>query len=254
MLIDSHCHLPKSSLEVEQILKDAQSEGVQKLICIATDTEEFGTNILHTQKFEDIYTTVGIYPHNERNLIIEDQEKFLRSALSQPKVVGVGECGIDITEWRGGRSVEDQILVFEMQIRLAVELDLPIVIHNRNGDDIVLEVLNQYKGQIKGVAHCFASSWEVAQKFLDLGFYISFSGLITYPSRKELLETVLNVPNDRFVVETDSPYLPPQGFRGKNNEPKYVKIVAQKVAEIKGISLEAVSDFSYHNTSQLFNL
>jgi len=262
-LIDSHCHLPHNETALKEWLESAAQEGVEKFITIGTSLEDNKKCIQIAEENSKVYTTTGIYPHEDLNISIGDLRHKLQKQLnSSKKIVGIGECGIDITDWHGGRDIQDQIKVFEMQIKLALENNLPLVLHNRNGDEQVIAALTKHSllqinlHKLKGVAHCFASSWETAQKLLSLGFYISFSGLITYPSRKELLETVQKVPLDKFVLETDSPYLPPQGFRGtgKKNQPKYVRMIAQKVAEIKELPFELICSNSYQNTRKIFNL
>ena len=185
-------------------------------------------------------------------MLLSDLEKIIDG---NPKIVGVGECGIDISDHTPKREVEDQIKLFEMQVELAVKKRLPVVIHNRNGDDKVLEIISRYKNQgLKAVAHCFSSDWVVAQKFLDMGVYLSFSGMITYPSRADLREVVAKVPDDMFLLETDSPWLPPQGHRGELNYPKYVKIVAEKVSQVKEKPYLTVASLSTTNACRLFNI
>ncbi len=254
MLVDSHCHLPKVKEEVHKIIEEANAEGVVKFICVGTHIKDSQHAIFLAEKLAPVFATIGIYPHEEQALSLDQMKAELQQLLqTSKKIVAIGECGIDISNWEGGRTVDDQLPIFEMQIQLALENDLPIIIHNRNGDELVLKTLQKYKSpKLRGIAHCFASSWEVAQQFVDLNFYISFSGLITYPSRKDLLETVKNVPNDKFLVETDSPYLPPQGHRGEKNEPKYVKIVAQKVAETRQQTFEETCKLAYENTCRIF--
>lgn len=256
MLIDSHCHLPHNLEEAKSQVEDAKKEGVGKFINIGTSLRYSKKAIETAEQLEDVFATVAVYPHDERGIEINILEKKLGDLVAgSNKVVAIGECGIDIGSREGGRSSEEQAKLFEMHIKLAIEKDLPLIIHNRNGDDVVIKLLQKYKGpKLRGVAHCFASTWNTAKKLLDLDFFLSFSGMITYPSRKELLETVEKVPEDRFLVETDAPYLPPQGHRGEKNQPKYVKIVAQKVAEVRKAPFSIIEHVSYSNTSRLFNL
>jgi len=260
MLIDSHCHIPhkKYSLSTDEIISEGKNSGVVKFITIGTSLKENKLARDVASKHSEVYYSVAIYPHEEAKLdvsyLIDTLEKdFLVN--KDKKLVGIGECGIDISNWQGGRSPEEQKELFEEQIKLAIKYNLPLIVHNRNGDESVLELLNKYvpKG-LRGVIHCFDSNWEFAQEILDLGFYISFSGMITYPKKDYLLEVVENIPVDKLLVETDAPYLAPQPHRGETNYPKYVKLVAEKVAEIKGISLGSVEAYSYDNTSKLFNL
>jgi len=258
MLIDSHCHLfhDKYTNAPDKIVMDAISEGVSKMICVGTSLDENKPVLKAILQYPEVFGAIGIYPHDDMDkpvsILMTELEKQI---VSQPKIVAIGECGIDITEWHGGRKLEDQVVLFEEQLKLAVKLQKPVVIHNRNGDEHVVRLVKKYKNNgLRGVIHCFVSTQALAQSMLDLGFYLSFSGNITYPSNRDLREVVKIVPNDRFLVETDSPYLPPQGHRGEVNEPKYVKIVAEKVADVKTISFEKACEYAYNNTCTLFNI
>lgn len=260
MLIDSHCHLPHRNYKksVEDILKEAKEQGVFRCITIGTSLDESSIVEKIANTFDNVFFTVAIYPHEELHsdidtVLSELENKFLVN--KNRKLVGIGECGIDITNWTGGRSIEDQLYLFERQIHLAIKYDLPLIIHNRNGDSYVLELLTKYVPLgLKGVIHCFDSDWSFAQKILNLGFLISFSGLITYNKKDYLLEVVKNIPLDKFLVETDSPYLTPQTYRGEVNSPKYVRIIAEKVAEVKHIEISIIENNSYQNTSKLFRI
>jgi len=260
MLIDSHCHIPdkKYDKSIEDILSEAKEVGVQKFITIGTSLANNKIALQTAQKYPEIYFSVAIYPHEELHQEIDVsisqlENEFLKN--KHPKLIAVGECGIDISNHSETRELSLQKLLFEEQIKLAVKYDLPLIVHNRNGDEHVLELLTKYAPLgLKGVIHCFDSTWEFAQKILDLGFYISFSGMITYSKKDNLLEVVKNVPLDKFLVETDAPYLAPQSYRGQINYSKYVKIVAEKVASIKNLSVEDIEQHSYENTSKLFSL
>lgn len=262
--IDSHCHLPnlRQKDELERILSEAREWGVNRFINIGTSIKANAEAIEVAEVYESVYATVAIYPHEHRGENIAELTNQLEvQAKSSKKVVAIGECGVDVTEWKNGRQLEEQVGLFELQVILAQKLNLPIIIHNRNGDDIVLDILSKYQG-IRGVVHCFDSTWEVAKKFLDLEFCPSFSGLVTYESRKALLEVVKNVPADKYLIETDSPYLLPEPAKTearelrakRSNEPKYVRMVGQKVAEVRGISLEEVAPQTHANICGLFGL
>lgn len=263
-LIDSHCHLPnlRHKDELERILNGAKEWGVDRLINIGTSVKANAEAVEVAEAYESVYATVAIYPHEHRGENIANLINQLEvQAKSSSKVVAIGECGIDVTGWKNQRPLEEQLELFESQVKLAQKLNLPLIIHNRNGDAVVLDILAKYQG-IKGVVHCFDSTWEVAKKFLDLGFYLSFSGLVTYKSREALLEVVKNVPSDKYLIETDAPYLLPEPAKTaaceagvkRKNEPKYVKMVGQKVAEVRGISLEEVAWQTRANTRSLFGL
>ncbi len=258
MLIDSHCHLPHSHYkkDLDLIINDAKKAGVTKLINIGTSLKDSQLALKVASQYDNIFATTAIYPHEDMGKTVEELRSGLEEILDSGQgVYGIGECGIDISNWEGGRDVAEQEKVFEMQIELAVEHDLPLIIHNRNGDDLVFKLLEKHKSKkLRGVAHCFASTLEASQRYLDLGFYISFSGMITYPSRKDLVEVAKSIPMDRLLVETDAPYLPPQGHRGEPNYPEYVKIVAEKVAQVKEKPFDEIADWTYKNTCTLFKL
>jgi TatD DNase family protein len=207
------------------------------------------------KKYSSVFSTAAVYPHENRDYAFENLcnslEKFVEE--NRAHLVGIGETGIDISNRSGSRCLEDQLVLFEFQANLANKQKLPLIVHSRDGDKEVLDMLIA-TGVKSGVIHCFSSDWQFAESVLDLGFFISFSGLITYKSRSSLLEIVKKVPMDRFLVETDSPYLPPEGHRGEKNQPKYVKIIARRIAEVKGISLEEVARAATTNTERLFNI
>lgn len=258
VLIDSHCHLPhkKYKKSLTDVISDAHAAGVDKLINIGTSLKNNLEVIKVTAEYENVYCAIAIYPHEDMDKSIS----LLRDALDKQlclsaKIVAVGECGLDIDSRENGRYLEDQIALFEMQLELAAKHKLPVVIHNRNGDEYILNILDKFVAQnITGVIHCFSSSWDIAQKYLDRGFYLSFSGMLTYKARVELQEVAKKVPSDRFLVETDSPYLPPEGFRGQLNEPKNVVEVAKKIAELRGVEFDKIADLSYSNTCRLFKI
>ena len=217
------------------------------------------------EPFKNVFTSVGIYPHEDKNeeikVLGEKLKNFIQIDKDKPsekrKIVAIGECGIDLGSWENERKLEDQLDLFETQIKLALDFDLPVIVHNRNGDEQVLAMLRKYKNNgLRGVIHGTPSNrtWEICQKFLDFGYYLSFGGNITYPSNDRLRGIVKAVPDDKFLLETDSPYLPPQGHRGEVNHPKYVRIVAEKASQVKQKTFDEVSSLSCQNTCRLFNL
>lgn len=254
MLIDSHIHLPKNPDTLANVLQNAKVNDVNKVIAIGTDVKEAMYAIEIANDNEMVFACIGIYPNSQRNTPITKLVTDISNLIPQSsKIVAIGEIGLDITQWKQQRSLENQIKLFEAQIQLAIKHNLPIVIHNRNGNEYVLNSLQKFP-RVRGVAHCFDTNWEFAQKLLNIGFYISFSGFITHNSKKYLLETVKNVPLDRFLVETDSPYIMPKGLPQGQNEPKNVTLVAQKIAQVKQISYEEVCVRATQNTQKLFNL
>jgi len=258
MLIDSHCHLPHEKYEksIEDILKEAKSFGVEKFITIGTSAKENKLAIETAEKYDDVFCSIGIHPHEDNEFSTQELLASLEEDLKKSqKIVGIGECGVDISNLESERSLKNQLEIFEMQLIFANDQKLPVIIHNRNGDSEVYLLLKKYSSRgIKGVMHCFNSNWGYAQKIIDIGFCISFTNMISYPKKEVLLEVVKKVPMDKFLVETDAPYLPLQRLRGEICYPKYVRMVAESVAQIKGKSFEEVCDSTYVNTCSLFNI
>lgn len=263
MLIDSHCHLPHElyKLELDNILKEAYANDVAKFISIGTSSRDSLVAISTAQKYDQIYATLGIYPHEDLTMDLAAIYGFLVETYDKHRenIVGIGECGIDLNYEKVSyetRELTEQAELFKLQLGFAVDRDLPVIIHNRNGNEEVLSILALYKNtNLRGVLHCFVSDWDFANKVLHYNFYISFTAIITYPSAGEaLLDAVRKVPLNKILLETDAPWLPPQGHRGEINYPKYVKIVAEKVAEIKGLTYEEVAKQTYKNTCDLFSI
>ena len=256
MFIDSHCHLPhgKYTKTTEQLIQDALSAGVTNIIAIGTSAKENESAIKTADSFEGVYCSIGIHVDEDRDKTTESLKQVLLEQLKYTKkIVAIGECGIDISEGENSRPIQDQINLFEMQIQLAIENNLSVIIHNRNGDDTVVRLLKQYVPQgLRAIAHSFSQSWEYAQQLLSLGAYLSFSGMITYKGRKNIAEIIQKMPLDRMLIETDAPYLPPEGFRGQPNEPKNVVAVAQKIAEVRVDTLEHIALQTYENTKTIF--
>lgn len=257
MLIDSHCHLPHEDYDKDSstIISEAVGSGVGKMISIGTSLKDSGNALDISLLHKEVFATVGIYPHEDVNTPFLDLYDGMKKLISKGKdrVVGIGECGLDLGGEKG-RDLDLQKELFKMQIGLALEEDLPLVIHNRNANEETLSILSKYESTgLRGVMHCFVSDWEVAKKVLDLGFYLSFTGIITFPSAGDaLLEVVKKIPEDRYLIETDAPYLAPQGFRGKINYPAYVRMVADRIAEIRKVPFEEVERQTYKNTCDLF--
>ena len=258
MLIDSHCHLSheKYNENVAVVVKEAKDFGVDKLISIGTSRSENEKVISISNSYPQVFCAIGVHPYEDSSVSLDELRLSLDENLKKSsKIVAIGECGMDVLAEKTSRNLHEQMNLFEMQIIFAKKNKLPIIVHDRKCDDLVLKILKKYSNaDFKGVVHCFDSDWEFAKKILDIGFYISFTNLIGYPKKDSLLEVVKNVPDDRFLLETDAPYLPPQTMRGEINYPKYVKIVAEKVAQIKQKTFVEISTLSYDNTCSLFNL
>lgn len=261
MFTDSHCHLsfPELREQLPAILDAMAQSRVERALCICTTLEEFDTVHALATAHPQLWATVGVHPDNEdvREPTLED----LLAGAARPRVVGIGETGLDYYRLNG-RSVAEMAWQrdrFRVHIRAARQTDLPLVIHTRSASDDTLAILREEGGfsgegnAARGVFHCFTETSAVARAALDLGFYISFSGILTFRNAVDLRDTARLVPLDRLLIETDSPYLAPVPHRGKVNTPAWVPHVAQQVADIHGVSLETVAEASSANFLRLFN-
>lgn len=253
MLIDSHAHLQDPLLlsEVEDILDRALKAGVQAIICPGYDLPSSRQAIRLAENYPSIWAAVGFHPENIANL----DESFLtelKDMAQHPQVVAIGEIGLDYVN--GVPDRERQKTVFRRQLELAAELELPVIIHNRESHADLLTTIQDI-GPLPqgGVMHCFSGSSELAKECVKLGYYISYAGPVTFKNARRLPETVAYVPLDRLLCETDSPYLSPEPYRGKRNEPARVIHVATKLAEILGRELEDLAPILTANTKRLFH-
>lgn len=263
MFIDSHCHLnfPELSSQLPAIREAMTQAQVDRALCICTTMEEFpAVHALATQ-YHNFWCTVGVHPDNEGVHEPSEQELLAHAAL--PRVVAIGETGLDyygMEDRKGGRSIADlqwQRQRFRTHIRAARACGKPLIIHTRSAAEDTLAILREEgedgrHNRAGGVFHCFTESIEIARAALDLGYYLSFSGIITFKSAQALRDVVAMVPLDRLLIETDSPYLAPVPYRGKVNTPAYVPLVAQQIATTKNLSVEAVAEASSHNFETLF--
>jgi len=252
MLIDTHTHLdsPKFDDDREEVIARALEQGVTKLINIGFNRETIPTTMKLAETYDFIYAVVGWHPQDAITMEPGDLE-WIESLAKHPKVVAIGEIGLDYYWDTSPRDVQHR--VFREQIRLARKLNMPIVIHNRDAHEDILRLLKEEKaGEVGGVMHSFSGSWETAKQCLDMGFYISFGGPITFKNAVQPKEVLSKVPLDRLLIETDSPYLTPHPFRGKRNESAHVRLVAEMAAEIKGISLQEIAKITSENAAQIF--
>ncbi len=278
MLVDTHCHLNFKAFkdETEEIINRASAVGVTRIINVGSQWDTSERAVTMANEKEGLYAAIALHPihlyeqevdeeesHFTTRAEIFDFEKYKSLALSSNKVVAVGECGLDYYHFPAGRGIEEvknkQAEAFKKQIDLATELNLPLIIHCRDAYDDLFNLLDEAVKQGKlakrGVNHCFLGNQEQAKKFLDLGFYLSFTGIITFKNvAPELLKVIKETPLDRIMVETDAPYLAPHPYRGKRNEPAFVVEVAKKIAELKGLDVKDVEDKTTANAENLFNL
>lgn len=256
MLVDSHCHLDYPDFEQEgvaEIVNRARSAGVQQMMTICTQIAHFDRIRAVADKFPFIHCTVGTHPHHageeaELALGVDD----IVALAGSPKVAGLGETGLDYYYDHAPRDAQKK--VFENHIAAGIETDLPLVIHTRDAEQDTMDILRGAgQGKSRGVMHCFSGTQWLADQALDIGFYVSFSGIITFKKSDDLREVVKRTPLDRILVETDSPYLAPMPNRGKRNEPAFVVHTARMVAELKGVSYEEIVRRTGENFLRLFN-
>ncbi len=253
MYIDSHCHLnfPDFANRLPEIYRHMQENQVSHALCISVDLDSFPEVLAIAESRDNLYASVGVHPDYE-DCIEPTVEKLVTLAAS-PKVVAIGETGMDY--YRTPGPLEWQRERFRVHIRAARETGKPLVIHTRAASEDTLRIMAKEKaGEAGGVMHCFTESLEVARAAMDMGFYISFSGIVTFKNARELKEVATAVPLERMLIETDSPYLAPAPHRGKTNEPGFVKHVAEEIARLKEISVEEVGKVTSLNFSRLFKL
>jgi TatD DNase family protein len=256
MLIDSHAHIQGKEYtgETAAVIERARAAGVEQIIVVggAGDMSSNTEAVALAGSFENIYATVGMHPHDAKD-VGSDGLQRLRDLTLHPKVIAVGETGLDYYYDHSPRDVQRR--VFAQFIHMARATELPIVVHERDAASDGAELLrSEGEGKLRGVIHCFTGSYEAARAYLDLGFYISFTGIITFKNAEALRDVVRRVPLERILVETDSPYLTPVPHRGKRNEPAYVRLVAAAIANVKGVSLEEVARVTTDNTRRLFGI
>ena len=254
MLIDSHAHIQGKEYagEAADVIARARDAGVEKIIAVggAGDMSSNTEAVALADSFPNIYATVGMHPHDAKD-VGADELRALRELTSHPKVIAVGETGLDYYYNHSPHEVQRR--VFAQFIGMARETGLPIVVHERDAAQEAAELLrSEGARELHGVIHCFTGNYEAACDYLDLGFYLSFTGIITFKNAEPLRDVVRKVPLERMLVETDSPFLTPMPHRGKRNEPAFVRLVAETVAKVKGISLEEVAERTSQNVQDLF--
>lgn len=254
MLTDTHTHLnaPQFDEDRHEVIARARESGISRIINVGFNRETIPTSIALAEQYDFIYSTVGWHPQDAKDMTPEDLA-WIEQLCSHDKVVAIGEIGLDYYWDTSPKDVQDR--VFREQIRLARKLNMPIVIHNRDAHQDIIRVLREEKAaEVGGVMHCFSGSWETAKMCLDMNFYISFGGPVTFKNARQPKEVLEKVPLDRLLIETDAPYLTPHPFRGKRNETAYVKLVAETAAQIKGLTLEELAHATTKNAVTLFGL
>lgn len=254
MFIDSHCHLDRIDLapynqDFAEFVKDAESQKIRHMLCIAIDLESYPAMRKLVEPYRHISLSVGVHPNATEGR--EPSVDELLALASDDKVIAIGETGLDYFHGKGDLDWQRQR--FKNHIQVAKALNKPLVIHTREAGHDSLEVLKQEGADsVGGIIHCFTEDWAYAEKALDLNFYISFSGIVTFKNALAIKEVAQKVPADRFLIETDSPYLAPAPFRGKPNYPTYVRYVAEHIAELRNTTVEEVAKLSSDNFYRLF--
>lgn len=251
MIWDTHAHLddPDYVEDFQEVVTRMQSSEISRVTNVGYDLPSSERSVKLAQDYDFIYAAIGVHPHNAEGVTEETWAKLVLLA-EQPKVLAWGEIGLDYYRDLSPRSIQKE--VFIQQIKLANEVGLPIVIHNRDAHQDVLEIVKAHLPKYGGVFHCYSGSWEMAKVLLNLGFYLSFAGPVTYKNARHTVEVAGLTPMDRILVETDSPYLTPEPRRGKRNEPTYVREIVKKIAEIKNLPFEVVAAQTMRNAETIF--
>lgn len=251
MFIDSHCHLNFPGLveNIDSVLANMQTNKVSHALCVSTDLASFPQVLELAEEHDNLYASVGVHPDYE--LETEPTQAELVCLAQHPKVIAIGETGLDYYRLTG--DLEWQRTRFRTHIRAAKECGKPLIIHTRSAAEDTLRIMTEEEaGKVGGVMHCFTESLEVARAAIELGFYISFSGILTFKNATVIKEVARNIPLERILIETDAPYLAPTPYRGKTNQPAYVKHVAEEISKLRNIMLEEVGNATSQNFQRLF--
>jgi len=255
MFIDSHCHLDRVRLtpydeNFDQFVHETVNNQVSHMLCVSIDLESYPDMIKLVKDYDNIYTSVGVHP-NDHDRHEPDVEELVQIALNEPSNVAIGETGLDYFHNKGDMQWQQDR--FRTHIRAAIKTDKPLIIHTREAREDTISILKEEQAEkVAGVMHCFTETWEMAEQAMEMGFYISFSGIVTFKNAVELQEVAKKVPLDRMLIETDSPYLAPVPFRGKPNEPVYVSKVAEYIAQLRNMEVEEIASITTDNFNRLF--
>ncbi len=254
-IVDSHCHLnfPQFKGKLDEIVKRALDKGIYRMLTISTKLNEINELETISKSYSEVYNSVGVHPHecnNYKDLCLNDLIKYTKNS----KCIGIGESGLDF--YYENSPKELQAKLFKLHIKAARETNLPLIVHTRNADAETIGILNEEmkKGVFTGLIHCFSTSKDLAEKAIDLGFYISLSGIITFNKSNELRNIIRDLPISRLLVETDAPYLAPEPFRGKCNEPSYVIHTVKFLADLMNVKSNIIAEKTTNNFNKLFNL
>ena len=247
-LIDTHCHISLTD-DIDSMVMDAEKNNVLKFIMSGCDAKSIRDGLEIIYRYPTIYMTAGFHPDEADNVTDKDLEDLERIIITNKKIIGIGEIGLDY--YHNDMNKEKQKEIFVKQIELAEKYDLPIVIHSRESIQDVYDILKEHHA--RGVIHCFSASLEMAKLFIDLGFYLGIGGVLTFKNSK-LKEVVQEISLDNIVLETDSPYLAPEPYRGHTNYPQNIKVIAQALRKIKEVTLDEVAETTTNNVHKIYNL
>ncbi|MGJ8680926.1 TatD family hydrolase [Paraglaciecola sp.] len=253
MFVDSHCHLDrldKSPEELAEVLKFARNRGVEHFLCVCVSVNDYPSMLKAVDDFDDVSVSCGVHPLHQEEAC--EFNELLAMADSE-KVVAIGETGLDY--FYSAETKEVQLKSFVDHIKVANQLNKPLIIHTRDAKEDTLNLLREHKApETTGVLHCFTEDWPMAQAAIELGFYISISGIVTFKTATELQEVVKQIPLEKLLIETDSPWLAPVPYRGKKNQPGYVREVGEFIAQLKGISVDELAKVTTQNFYDLFKV
>lgn len=257
MLVDSHAHIEAGlfAKDRDQVVSRAREAGVGAVVNVGSDLRSSQASIRLAERYGELHAAVGFHPHNAAKLADGDLDKLAQLA-QHPKVVAIGEIGLDFHRNLSPR--EAQVEAFKKQLELADRLGMPVIIHSRNAQDEVLSILTEWAGHAKrerplGVLHCFSGDGELGQRYIEMGFLLSIAGPVTYPS-SHVVGIAKDIPLEKLLIETDCPFLTPQPYRGKRNEPSYLSFIVEKIAEIRGVPPGVVAERTAENATELFGL
>lgn len=249
MFTDTHCHIYKEYYEnIEEVLKNAKKSNVNRMINNGCDKKSNEEVLELTKNYENIYGAIGIHPENIANYSDEDL-KWIEENLKQSKIIAIGEIGLDYHYTKENKT--EQIKLLERQLKIAEQYHLPVIIHSREATEDTINTLKKYK--VTGVIHSFSGSLETAKIYIKMGYLLGINGVITFKNSK-LKEVIKEIPLENIILETDSPYLTPEPFRGKKNEPARIKEIAKFICDLKGISLEDLATITNHNIKRIFDI
>ena len=249
--IDTHCHLDILESTPEETIIEAKQAGVQRMVTIAVDEPSLDFVSSTVQEFPAVYGSVGFHPHDASKLTKSLLQKIRQLAEEQHKLIAIGETGLDYHYMNSPAEIQQQ--AFRKQLQLAVELNLPVILHSREAETDTLNILQEFPVPSHGVAHSFTSSIEMARTLVDMGWYLGINGIVTFKNAEDLRKVVRWLPLDRLLLETDSPFLAPIPFRGKPNKPAHIPAIATFIAELREISLEELAQQTTANAQRLFN-